>query len=464
MISRFLLLCAVVGMGGFAGAQVDDRTREAEDTLARLATRIAKLPPAPAPTRRRTPVPPFPAIEIHEELLNFAETYKDLPVVSDAAPWIARVQEAEGDVPAALASLEKLIAARVREGGDASKDSMRAATLAARWGAYDRALKYAVAVKGGVTEPDRANWAEKLARQQEELARIEADLEGGGPMAKHRAALALQRFASIYPLHPAAEKAHVELLTALPEEDPQRWPVMERLLFYFPKTAKAPRRVAGLVAHLVKEGEYEKAWLYLLRIRGGVMLPPDGAPLPRERIVRDLRRLLEQVAGRKLPADQNTKSTRLLALQRLIRDFREPWEVGDALEAFVKDYPTCSERPGLELAAAEAIAGPAPEAAKDIAEKLLRRAPETREAEGALRVAFDITRREAGDEDALQWIEEGLGDWTAPDLRQVAQLLRASLLIDLGRKDEAREILEAIKDSKRPDLAEEATLLLAKAH
>jgi len=464
MISRLLLFCVAVLLGCPAAAQVDDRAREAEETLARIASRIANLPPAPAPTGRRTPVPPFSAVAIHEELLDFAETYKDLPVISEVAPWIARVQEAEGDVPAALSSLETLIANRTREGGDASRDSLRAATLAARWGAYDRALKFAGAVKGGAPEPDRADWEEKLARQQEELTRIQSDLESGGPMTKHRAALALQRFASVYPLHPAAEKAHLELLAALPEKDPQRWPVIERLLFFFPKTAKAPRRVAPLVAHLIKEGEYEKAWLYLLRIRGGVMAPPVGPPLPRERIVRDLRRLLEQVAARKLPKDQNTKSTRLLALQRLIRNFREPWEVGDALKAFVEDYPTCSERAGLELAAAEAIAGAAPEAARDIAEDLLARVPGTREAEGALRIVFDITRRAVGDEDTLLWIEEHLTRWSAPDLKQVAQLLRAELLIDLGRKDEAKEILEPIKNSKRPDLAGEASLLLAKAN
>ncbi len=453
-----------MGVGGLAGAQVDDQAREAREALARIATRIAKLPSPPSPARGRTPVPPFPAVAIHEELLDFVDAYKDLSIVSDAVRWIARVEEAEGDVAAALSSLEKLIADESAGEEGASRSALRAATLAARWGAYDRALKFADGVKGGVPDSERSTWREKLARQTEELARIQGDLASDDPLAKHRAALALQRFASVYPLHPAAEKAHVELLGALPRESSERWPVIERLLFHFPKTARAPRHVAGLVAHLVKEGEYEKAWLYLLRIRGGVMAAPEGAPLPRDRILRDLKRLLEQVAARKLPEDRNTKSTRLLALQRLLVDFREPWEVEDALAAFVEDYPTCSERAGLELAASEALAALAPQTAKDIAENLLRRAPATREAEGALRLVFDLTRRDLGDEDALLWLEDNLESWTAPDLRQVAQLLHGEILIDLGRKDEAKEILEPVTKSKRADLAERAARLLAKTH
>lgn len=371
LLRIFLFLFAL--MSAFIGTPISaqdktERLRTATVRLGEIEKAVKALPEPPKLSRNVLPLPDLTALLLGRSLRAFMDEFGDLPLYHDAARLFARTALSSSDGAFAAATLE----AAVKHGaeGDLRGDLIaEAARIRAAFGDHTRAiglLTDALALcpkhtNAGSWQASISEWTPLAAQEDAEYAALKKAL-GGRPTPQ--AVLEARRFVQGYPLRPESATIAAMLARAAESTDlAQSLEFTERIAWFGFGSADWSAAAERAISALGREGEYERAYFYSLRLLDakGTVAGLDVEGHTRE--LAEFEKRWKAVLARDIAVQPKTKLVRFNDLMRRKKLDPHADSLRADLEDFETDYPTATETAEVRLDLGRSLADKDPEQA-----------------------------------------------------------------------------------------------------
>lgn len=447
-----------------AGAQNDkDRMLRADQELEPLRKEARALPAPPPPSRRGLPIPTLEPLKLARKLADYVKLYDDLPQGIEARSLLATTNHYVGDPAFAVAALEGALAQKL-EGTALAEIAAQSAVIRGTWGD----LKGAVAdfekafaaspqhPKAGEWRVLESQWRAAMPQQDADLDAVRAQL--GGRLSD-QAVFVARRFVQGYPLHKESIALSQKLAERFEKSDAaQHWEFIERIALYGRIDRAWPEAAERSAREAAREGEYERAYLYTLRLIENSERLPGANVAAMVKQLETIEKYWTQALGRAVDVNPKTKRLRHGDLIRRsnLNLFADALRAD--LEDFEVDYPTCSEIPEIRLLLGRSLAVSDPSTALTKLKSAAVSSPGSQIALDAALAAAPILEKDGDTEAAAKFLSGVREKFKDPLQRAKIGAKEIGILARGGEKDDADKLRAAIlaetPDAQKKDVEE----------
>lgn len=448
-----LFLFAVPGV---LFGQVDrDRMLRADQELEPLRKAARALPAPPPPSRRGLPIPSLEPLKLARKLADFVKLYDDLPQGIEARSLLATTNHFVGDPAFAIAALDGALSQKI-EGTVLAEIAAQSAAIRGTWGDLRGALvdlekAYAASPqhpKMGEWRTLESQWRAAVPQQDADLDAVRA--QSGGRLGDQAVFIA-RRFVQGYPLHKESIALSQKLAERFEKTDAaQHWEFIERIALYGRIDRAWPDAAERAARETAREGEYERAYLYTLRLIENSERLPGANVAALVKQSETIEKYWSQALGRAVDVNPKTKRLRHGDLIRRsnLNLFADALRAD--LEDFESDYPTCSEIPEIRLLLGKSLAATDPATALTKLKSAAVSSPGSPIALDAALAAAPILEKDGDAEAAAKFLSGVREKFKDPLQRARIGAKEIGILTRGGEKEGADKLRAAIL-SETPD-------------